>query len=176
MSERLRTIVEQLDIGPDERVPRRSPGARAGSWDDLSAVNHRAAYAACAWSVVFIAPHVYWAAGGTAGLPGGEPLEGTIAAINYAAIALSALAAVLALALARSWGAAVPRRILLAGAWAACVLLALRGGGGLVQGLAGDEGSDALVVGFEALFLLGGILFGLAAREYSRSRSIGGTA
>jgi hypothetical protein len=139
-------------------------------------MTHRAA---CAWAVVFIAPHVYWATGGTAGLPGGEPLDGPIEAINYAAITFSALAAVLALALARPWGAAVPRRVLLVGAWAACVLLALRGGGGLAQGLVAGgewarEGSDALVVGFEALFLLGGILFGLAAREYSRSRPTGG--
>jgi hypothetical protein len=134
----------------------------------------RAAYAACAWSVVFIAPHVYWAAGGTAGLPEGESLEGTIAVVNYAAIVLSALAAVLALQLARPARSATSRRILLAGAWTASLLLVLRGAGGLAQGLIdGGEGSDALVIGFEALFLLGGILFGLAAREYARSAPAG---
>lgn len=131
-----------------------------------------AAHAAALWSVVFMTPHIYWAGGGTAGLPEGEPLEGTIAVVNYAAIALSALAAVLALALARRWGAALPRRALLAAAWAACVVLAVRGAGGLVQGLvqpdASSEGSDGLVIAFEALFLLGGILFGLAAHEHSR--------
>jgi hypothetical protein len=131
------------------------------------------AHAAFAWSVLFIAPHVYWAAGGTAGLPEGEPLEGAIAAINYAAIALSALAAVLALALARPPGSPARRRILLAGAWTAAVLLGLRGAGGLAQGLAeggewSEDGSDALVIVFEALFLLGGILFALAAREFAR--------
>jgi hypothetical protein len=135
-----------------------------------------AAYAAFGWSVVFLAPHVYWAAGGTAGLPHSEPLRGLIAVINYAAIVLSALAAALALALARPWATAVPRRILLAGAWAVSFLLGLRGAGGLVQGLfEGGEGSNALVVGFELLFLLGGILFALAAREYSRSPRTGDT-
>ena len=106
--------------------------------------------------------------------PDSEPLKGAIAVVNYAAIALSALAAVLALALARKSAAAVARRMLLAGAWAACTLLALRGAGGLVQGVLADgewseQGSDALVIGFEGLFLLGGVLFGLAAREYSRA-------
>lgn len=74
----------------------------------------------------------------------------------------------------------MPRRVLLAGAWAACTLLVLRGAGGLAQGLIeggewSEQGSDALVIGFEALFLLGGILFGLAAREYSRSARIAGS-
>ena len=115
-------------------------------------VRHRAAFAACGWSVLFAVPHVYWAAGGTAGLPNGEPLRGPVAAINVAAIGLSGFAAILALALVRPWGAAVPRRLLLAGAWGACALLGLRGAGGLAQGILedgawSDEGSDALVIG-----------------------------
>ena len=134
----------------------------------------RTPYAACGWSVAFIAPHVYWAAGGTAGLPDAEPLRGAIAVINYAAIALSALAAVLALQLARAPVSAVWRRILLSGAWAASTVLGVRGAGGLMQGMLADgewseRGSDALVIGFEALFLLGGVLFGLAARAHSRA-------
>ena len=135
----------------------------------------RVAHAAFAWSVVFLAPHVYWAAGGTAGLPEGEQLSGAIAFVNHAAIVLTILAAALALALARRWGDAVPPRLLLAGAWAAFLLLGLRGMAGIAEGLASggawsEEGSDGLVIAFEALFLVGGILFGLAAREYSRSR------
>ncbi len=64
--------------------------------------------------------------------------------------------------------------MLLAGAWAACALLTLRGASGLVDGIVADgewseQGSDALVIGFEGLFLLGGVIFGLAAREYSRA-------
>ncbi len=142
--------------------------------EKLARLRPHAAWAAFWWSVVFFTPHVYWAVGGTAGLPDSEPLKGAIAVVNYAAIVLSALAAVLALALARRWDAPVSRWILLAGAWVACALLALRGAGGLVQGILADgewseQGSDALVIGFEGLFLLGGILFGFAAREYSRA-------
>lgn len=125
------------------------------------------AYAAFAWALVFLLPHVYWAAGGTAGL-GDESIEGTIAVINAAAIVLSVLAAVLALALVRPWGASIPRRILLAGAWGACVLLSLRGSVGLLQAAAiafgaSDEDVPTLALVFEPLFLIGGILFGLAA-------------
>lgn len=93
-----------------ERTPRsvgdrmtdpRPAAVRAGR--RRAGVKHGAAHAAFGWSVVFTVPHIYWAAGGTAGLP---------------------------------------------------------------------EGADALVIGFEALFLLGGILFGLSAREYSRSSAL----
>jgi len=128
--------------------------------------SERAAYGAAAWSLVFLVPHAYWAAGGTAGLDGRQ-LDGAVAVVNAAAIALSLLAAALALALVRRWGAAVPWWALLAGAWAACALLGLRGAGGLVQGLFG--GSSLFVASFEALFLLGGVLFGVAARQYARA-------
>jgi len=119
-----------------------------------------AAYAACAWSVLFLVPHVYWAAGGTGGLPDGDALEGLVAAINYAAIALSVAAAALALSLLPQRPPA-PRRLLLAGAWSASLLLGVRGAGGLLQGLidplgGSDEGSERFVIAFEGLFLLGG--------------------
>lgn len=132
------------------------------------------AYAAFAWSVVFIVPHVYWAAGGTVGLPADESVEGALAVINYAAILLTTVAAALALALVRAWGRPLPQRLLLAGAWTACVLLALRGGGGLLQGMVDgtpDSSGQALVLVFEGLFLLGGILFGLAAWQFAAGTS-----
>jgi hypothetical protein len=95
-----------------------------------------------------------------------------LAVINYAGIVLSIVAAALALALVRPLGASVSRRLLLVGAWGACVLLSLRGGVGLTQDIAialgaSDEGLPALVLIFEPLFLIGGILFGLAARQYA---------
>jgi len=132
-----------------------------------------AAYAACAWSVLFLVPHVYWAAGGTGGLPDGDALEGLVAAINYAAIALSVAAAALALSLLPQRPPA-PRRLLLAGAWSASLLLGVRGAGGLLQGLidalgGSDDGSETFVIAFEGLFLLGGILFGVAAAQYRRA-------
>ena len=143
----------------------------------MPAITHKtslawAGYAAFAWSVVFLIPHLYWAAGGTAGLDG-QPVDGALAVVNYAAIALTALAAALALALVRPWGTSLPRRLLVAGAWTAGVLLSLRGGVGLVQDLVvavgGDDDVPTLVLVFEPLFLLGGILFGLAARQYGRA-------
>ena len=131
------------------------------------------AYAAFVWSVAFALPHVYWAAGGNTGL-GDEPVEGTLAAVNYAAIVLSIAAAALALALVRPWGVFVPRRLLWVGAWGACLVLSLRGGAGLIQDLAialgrSDEDVPTLILIFEPLFLVGGILFGLAARQYGRA-------
>ena len=123
-------------------------------------------------------PHTYWAAGGSAGLED-EPIEGTLAGMNYAAIVLSRVAAALALALVRPWGVFVPRRLLLVGAWGACLVLSVRGGAGLIQDLAialgdSDEDVPTLILIFEPLFLVGGILFGLAARQYRRaSRKLG---
>ena len=131
------------------------------------------AYAAFAWSVAFAVPHVYWAAGGTAGLEG-KAIDGTLAAINYVAIVLSGAAAALALTLGGRWGRSPPRRVLLTGAWGVCIVLSLRGGAGLIQDLVvlldgSEDEVSTLVLVFEPLFLVGGILFGLAARQYRRS-------
>jgi hypothetical protein len=84
------------------------------------------------------------------------------------AIVLSVIAAALALALVRRWGARFPRRVLVVGGWGACMLLGLRGGTGLIQDLvvavgASDENISSDGPHFEPLFLVGGILFGLAA-------------
>lgn len=135
--------------------------------------NQKPAYAAFVWSVVFLIPHVYWAAGGTVGLEV-ESVDGLLAAVNYAAIVLSIVAAVLALALVRPWGASLPHRVLLIGAWGACVLLSLRGSVGLIQALVfmlggSDDELSRIGLVFEPLFLVGGILFGLAAWQYQRT-------
>ena len=133
------------------------------------------AYAAFVWSVVFIVPHAYWAAGGSAGLED-EPLEGTLAVINYAAIVLSVAAAALALALVRPWGASVPRRLLSLGGWGACLVLSLRGAAGVIQDV-GNRSRRIRRRGANAhphlrtALSCGGILFGLAAREYGRAQS-----
>ncbi len=102
-------------------------------------------------------------------------MDGVLAAINYVAIILSIIAAALALALVRQRGASLPHRLLLIGAWGACVLLSLRGGVGLIQALVvwvGGSDSELTTLGliFEPLFLVGGILFGLASRQYRRDR------
>jgi hypothetical protein len=54
------------------------------------------------------------------------------------------------------------------GWWTAALVLGGRGAGGLVQGLFGE--TDPFVIVFEALFLTGGVLFGLAARDYAVRR------
>jgi hypothetical protein len=81
---------------------------------------------------------------------------------------VSITAAALALALVRAWGVLLPRRLLLLAAWGACVLLSVC----VIQDIAialgaSDEGVPTLVLIFEPLFLIGGILFWLAARLYA---------
>jgi hypothetical protein len=82
--------------------------------------------AACAWAVVFALLSVYWAAGG---LLGGETLGVEIDRLAHerepgfvgglwAAAALKAIAAALALAMTEAWGRRLPRRPLLVLGWA----------------------------------------------------------
>ncbi len=89
-----------------------------------------AAYAACAWAVVFAAASFYWAAGGTVGedtvggvitrLPG-------IVALLWVTGALKVIGALLALALVRPWGRVLPRWLLLTLSWAGGVGLTAYG-------------------------------------------------
>ena len=127
-----------------------------------------AGYAACAWALLFTLPHVYWAVGGTAGLQG-RGMDGALSVINIVSIPLSLAAALVALAMIRPWGRALPRRLLASAAWLACVVLTLRGGAGLLQNALGEEDPPLLFKVFEPGFLIGGILFGVAAWHYSRS-------
>jgi uncharacterized membrane protein len=136
-----------------------APGPRATAW---------AAYAACAWALLFTVPHVYWAVGGTAGLQG-HPMSGALRVVNLASIPLSLLAALVALAMVRSWGRAVPRWLLGGAAWGACAVLGMRGGAGLVQNVLGQAEPAPLFRIFEPGFLVGGILFGAAAWYHGRS-------
>ena len=160
---------ESVDVSIQRRAAARPPGLGGGAYGDVVSRSPRPAYAACAWALVFLVPHVYWAVGGTTGL-GDESMEGALAVVNFAAIVLSGMAAVLALAIVRPWGASVPRRVLLVGAWGACVALSLRGVVGVMQagavaGGVSDEDVPTVSLFFEPLFLIGGVLFGLAARS-----------
>jgi uncharacterized protein DUF3995 len=95
-----------------------------------------AAYAACALALLSAVPSFYWALGGTAGLDTvGGAIEELGRAHDSRAVALGAAAGILkvaggllALALVRPWGRAVPRRLLLGVAWAASMVLTAYGG------------------------------------------------
>jgi hypothetical protein len=118
-------------------------------------------YAATAWAVLFAAPHLWWALGVPAGFPGGRAGHDLMMAtwrfyFNAGVIGLSVLAALVALALIKPWGDAIPRGILRAMACAAACLLTLRG----LAGLVADGVSDPL---WWPTFLVGGLLFGAIA-------------
>ncbi|HLZ23124.1 MAG TPA: DUF3995 domain-containing protein [Ktedonobacterales bacterium] len=100
-----------------------------------------AAYAACAWALVFAALTFYWAAGGTAGAatigdtitkPIQERDPGWIALL-WAIGALKILGALLPLALVQAWGGRIPRRLLLTVAWGAGILMILYGGANMLE-------------------------------------------
>jgi Protein of unknown function (DUF3995) len=141
-----------------------------------------AAYAATTWAFVFALVHLYWALGGTAGLPKGMSVDVNPAlfVIDVLAVPLCLVGALLALSLVRPWGRRIPRRLLLAGAWAVCALLVVHSAPTLVAGgLVVTDLSDAepsvlerwsLFV-YEPWFFMGGILYGTAAWGYDRRSS-----
>ncbi|WP_255170196.1 DUF3995 domain-containing protein [Natrononativus amylolyticus] len=125
-------------------------------------------YAAAAWALLFGAAHVYWAVGGTLGLQG-NAMTGVLLAINLIAIPLCFLAAIVALALVRSWGVVVPRRLWHAAAWGAGGVLALRGVVGLAQTVLSQEPTPLLLAAYDSWFLLGGALFFALAASSRRT-------
>jgi Protein of unknown function (DUF3995) len=145
------------------------------------------AYAAAAWSFVFAAMSFYWAAGGTAGVETlGNEIErlseerdsGFVAEV-WATGVLKVVGGLLALATLRpAWGYISGRALRIA-VWVAGGLLTLYGAANLIQhglmkagavdtpsGL-GSEAATWHLVLWDPWWLLGGILFLLAAREAS---------
>jgi hypothetical protein len=149
--------------------------------------------AAAVWALLFAATSAYWAAGGKLGTDTvARALAERVAARDpgfvatlWAAAALKALLAALALALTRPWRTRSARVLRLAG-WVTGGALALYGAFGLVEfGLMGldaldvpaDVGRAAIawyVCLWEPVWLLGGILFLATTRavhlEVRRSR------
>lgn len=133
------------------------------------------------WSLVFSAPHFYWAVGGRGGL--GAQAAAADAALeqpwfatyNLAAGGLGLLGAVLALALWRAWGGTFVRRWGRTAAAVAAAVLALRGVVGLTlltmeleaAVLHGDTPPALLAI--EPWFVVGGLAFGLLARSSRQS-------
>jgi hypothetical protein len=154
-----------------------------------------AAYAACALAWLSAVPSFYWALGGTAGLDTvGGAIEQLARTRDPAGIALGLGAGVLkvaggllALALVRPWGQAIPGRLLGGVAWAASVVLTGYGGllvavgalvlGGLISP-AGPIDRTALrwhVFLWDLWFLVWGLLLGVAAWQYGRESRRRGT-
>jgi hypothetical protein len=136
---------------------------------------------------VFAAVHLYWALGGTAGLPKGMSVDMNPAlfVIDVLAVPLSVVGALLALSLVRPWGRFLPHRLLLASAWAVCALLIVHSaptlveGGLVVTGLRDAKPSVlerwSLFV-YEPWFFVGGVLYGAAAWGHGRRLSRPGPA
>ncbi len=133
-----------------------------------------AAYAAAAWALIFAAPHFWWALGVSWAFPGDADLferafDRTWWLVYDLAVALLCLVgAGLALALVQPCGHVFPRRLLRGAVWSGSVLLLLRGALGVVPmvwSLLGGAFDDVHPWSYviEPWFLLGGILFGLAA-------------
>jgi hypothetical protein len=119
-------------------------------------------YAACAWSVFFAAPHIWWALGIPAGFPGGDASYHRFMSIAWRyiydliVVGLSILAIVIALTLLRPAETSARRWVPRTAAWIACGMLTLRG----VAGMLVDRTSDLV---WWPTFLVGGILLGSVA-------------
>ena len=143
------------------------------------------AYAAAAWAVPFALVSLFWGLGGEFGFYVEEVLdaEPSTATVNWIALGLKLAAAAVALALVRPWGRALPRGLLLALAWLAAGVLilhvvagttetALAAAGVLAVEGTSYEGHVGDYVLWEAVWepfwLLGGVLFALAALDAAR--------
>lgn len=130
----------------------------------------RVGYAACAWAVLFIIPHIYWAIGGTAGLAG-HPMKGALLYINLIAIPLLLIAAVVALAAVQPWGQAISHWLLIVLLWGIGIVLTVRGSIGLVQrvfSISTIWHQPIIALFADPWFLLGGMLFNIVAWNYGR--------
>ncbi|CAA9406836.1 MAG: hypothetical protein AVDCRST_MAG75-2493 [uncultured Propionibacteriaceae bacterium] len=132
------------------------------------------------WSLVFAAPHFYWASGGRAGLgtqaaAADAALQQTwFAAYNLAAGFLGLIGALLAWALTSSWGGPRMRRWLTRAAVAAAVVLLLRGLLGLTLLAVSmlqdrfDPQTPAILLAIEPWFVLGGLVYWVMALTQRR--------
>jgi hypothetical protein len=164
------------------------PGAHRPAPPTRSPATARAAYAACALALLNAVPSFYWALGGTAGLDTvggaieelGRSRDPAGVALGIGAGLLKVAGALLALALVRPWGHAIPRRLLVGAAWAASVVLTVYGGllvvvGAVVlTGLTSPSGPvDRTALRWHVLlwdlwFLVWGLVLGAAAWHYGR--------
>ena len=155
-----------------------------------------AAWTAFAWVMAFLAWHVVWAVTGLT-FPSSSGHHGSAKVIQelftVVVFVMVAVGIVLPVALACRWGRRLPRRLLLATAWAGCGLLAARGFTGvaddvvrvtgiLPNGLTGMTTAQVLGTAHpstwavvasgttDVLFAAGALAFGAAALTYGRER------
>ena len=130
-------------------------------------------HAICAWTILFAAPHIWWALGISAGFPGGKASYDFFMGSTWryifdlVVIALSALTFVIALVLLRPPDQVRRRWIPLTVAWIGAAMLSLRG----VAGMVVDGVSDPI---WWPTFLVGGVLLG--AVSWSAQRHAGASA
>lgn len=155
----------------------------------ITALHQSPAPLAIIWAFSFAALSAYWGAGGTFGLAtlGDGMLELALAGdaeimlINWVSVVGKIMIGLFALGLARQWGSPRLRRLMLTGVWAAGILMVLYGGLNLIQHILMAAGSipvAGLLGSQEAVrwhiflwnpwWLLGGILFVLTARHFSK--------
>lgn len=141
------------------------------------------AYAAAGWMIIFSLVHVYWALGGSAGLPSGMSIYDNIPllVIDIVAIPLCLLGAALALALVRPWGRRYSRKFLLLAAWGAAAFMIVHAlpavidvliiafGSSTVDGLTELERFSIFL--YEPFWLLGGVIWAFAAWAFQRQTS-----
>ncbi|MFH8589634.1 DUF3995 domain-containing protein [Streptomyces celluloflavus] len=144
---------------------------------------------ASAWAVAFAGLHFYWALGGSWGLsvsagPLAEERPGWFVAVGLWGVGLLCLVGGgLGWLLGRPWPRGLAGRAVKVLGWCVCAVLLVRGIA--VEGLllADTAGQEIAVSPEQRLwtlllwnpwFLIGGLVFGLAARELGRSEGRGG--
>jgi hypothetical protein len=145
-------------------------------------------YVACAWAILFAFANIYLQLGGPDPLQGGtsHDFRGVIMLLNLAVIPIKLLAALVALALVQPWGERLSprlRRAVLAAAWCGCAILVGYPAVGMLltavvqSGLLAAPPTGFLVGGgfqprvllYGIFFLIPGLLYGVAARDYARA-------
>jgi Protein of unknown function (DUF3995) len=161
-------------------------GRRPRTIDRMTTTTARHAFT---WTAVFIVWHAYWALGGDFGF-GDREAEIPDAGWLFTLVVSSMFAAGIAVPLAVMRGVG-PRRLLAGLLWAGAAVLAARGLSGLLDdalrfsglaetGLTGLTNEDVLgsahpsaytiwsTVAIDSFFVMGGLLFGRAARHAQR--------
>ncbi|GGU84530.1 hypothetical protein GCM10010211_58130 [Streptomyces albospinus] len=143
---------------------------------------------AATWAVAFAVLHFYWALGGSWGLsvsagPLAEERPGWFVVVGLWGVGtLCLVGGVLGWLLAQRWPRGAGGRVVVSLGWCACAVLLVRGIAVEVLLLTGAAGQEINVSAAQRLwtlvlwnpwFLVGGLVFGLAARDFGRAERPG---